>query len=84
MRCFFYGLVSLLLLGPGARAEAIHLSHFGEVMQSVPWAVALEQKLFQQNGVDITEVISSQGGGTTIRNMLAGGWVSDNLRQAWW
>ena len=26
-----------------------YLSHYGEVMQSVPWAVALEQKLFQKN-----------------------------------
>ena len=57
----------------GAHANSIHLSHFGEVMQSVPWAVALEQKLFQKNGVDVTDVISSRGGGTTIRNMLAGG-----------
>jgi NitT/TauT family transport system substrate-binding protein len=65
--------VALLSLGAGARAESIHLSHFGEVMQSIPWAVALEQKLFQKNGADVTDVISSQGGGTTIRNMLAGG-----------
>ena len=73
MRGLLCGLVGLLFLGAGARAESIHLSHFGEVMQSVPWAVALEQKLFQKNGADVTEVISSQGGGTTIRNMLAGG-----------
>ncbi len=66
-------IVALLSLSAGARAESIHLSHFGEVMQSIPWAVALEQKLFQKNGADVTDVISSQGGGTTIRNMLAGG-----------
>ncbi|MBX6329524.1 MAG: ABC transporter substrate-binding protein [Pseudolabrys sp.] len=70
---FLGGLFGLVLLGGSARAEAIHLSHFGEVMPSVPWAVALEQKLFQKHGVDVNEVISSQGGGTTIRNMLAGG-----------
>jgi NitT/TauT family transport system substrate-binding protein len=63
----------LLFLDSGARADSIHLSHFGEVMQSVPWAVALERKSFQKNGVDVTGVISSHGGGTTIRNMLAGG-----------
>ena len=65
--------VAFLSLGATARAASIHLSHFGEVMQSIPWAVALEQKLFEKNGVDVTSVISSQGGGTTIRNMLAGG-----------
>jgi NitT/TauT family transport system substrate-binding protein len=73
VRGLIYGLVGPLLLFAHAQAESIHLSHFGEVMPSVPWAVALEQKLFQKNGVDITEVISSHGGGTTIRNMLAGG-----------
>src|SRR6185312_3753150 len=71
-RVFLAALV-FLSLDSGARADSIHLSHFGEVMQSIPWAVALEQKLFQKNNVDVTDVISSQGGGTTIRNMLAGG-----------
>ncbi|MBV8538091.1 MAG: ABC transporter substrate-binding protein [Alphaproteobacteria bacterium] len=69
----FLAIAALLSLGATARAESIHLSHFGEVMQSIPWAVALEQKLFQKNGADVTDVISSQGGVTTIRNMLAGG-----------
>jgi NitT/TauT family transport system substrate-binding protein len=73
MRGLLYAVLGLLLLGGGAQAESIHLSHFGEVMQSVPYAVALELKLFQKNGADVTDVISSHGGGTTIRNMLAGG-----------
>jgi NitT/TauT family transport system substrate-binding protein len=73
VRRLFYALIGLPLFCGGAQADSIHLSHFGEVMQSVPWAVALEQKLFQKNNVDVSEVISSQGGGTTIRNMLAGG-----------
>jgi NitT/TauT family transport system substrate-binding protein len=56
-----------------APAAEIHLSHFGQVMVSVPWIIALEQDLFRKNGVDVTDVITSQGGGTTLRNMLAGG-----------
>src|SRR5262249_23531526 len=56
-----------------AAADEIHVSHFGQVMLSVPWIVALEQDLFRKNGVDVTDVITSQGGGTTLRNMLAGG-----------
>src|ERR1700730_6044069 len=56
-----------------AAAAEIHLSHFGQVMVSVPWIIALEQDLFRKNGVDVTDVITSQGGGTTLRNMLAGG-----------
>jgi NitT/TauT family transport system substrate-binding protein len=62
-----------LLACSGAKAAEIHVSHFGQVMQSVPWIVALEQNLFRKNGVDVTDVISSTGGGTTLRNMLAGG-----------
>ncbi len=56
-----------------AAAEEIHVSHFGQVMLSVPWIIALEQDLLRRNGVDVTDVITSQGGGTTLRNMLAGG-----------
>jgi NitT/TauT family transport system substrate-binding protein len=56
-----------------AAAEEIHVSHFGQVMLSVPWIIALEHDLFRKNGVDVTDVITSQGGGTTLRNMLAGG-----------
>jgi len=73
VRRLIYAIFALPLFCVGAQADSIHLSHFGEVMQSVPWAVALEEKLFQKNGVDVTDVISSGGGGTTIRNMLAGG-----------
>ena len=56
-----------------AAADEIHVSHFGQVMLSVPWIIALEQDLFRKNGLEVTDVISSQGGGTTLRNMLAGG-----------
>jgi NitT/TauT family transport system substrate-binding protein len=57
----------------GARAGEMHVSHFGQVMPSVPWIVALEQDLFRKNGIDITDVISAAGGGSTLRNLLAGG-----------
>src|SRR6202171_2635754 len=67
-------LFSAALLGYSSPPAAeIHLSHFGQVMVSVPWIIALEQDLFRKNGVDVTDIITSQGGGTTLRNMLAGG-----------
>jgi NitT/TauT family transport system substrate-binding protein len=40
-------------------------------MTGLPYAVAMERKLFQANGIDITGIIGSGGGGTTVRNMLA-------------
>jgi NitT/TauT family transport system substrate-binding protein len=66
-------LCALVLGHSSATAEEIHVSHFGQVMLSVPWIIALEQDLFRKNGLDVTDVITSQGGGTTLRNMLAGG-----------
>jgi NitT/TauT family transport system substrate-binding protein len=56
-----------------AGAEEIAVSNYGVAANAMPYAVALEKKLFQQEGADVTGIISSQGGGTSIRNMLAGG-----------
>ena len=39
----------------------------------IPFAVALDKGFFKAEGADVTGIISSQGGGTSIRNMLAGG-----------
>jgi NitT/TauT family transport system substrate-binding protein len=72
-RTILAALAALGLLAAPVRAEEIHLSHYGEVMPSIPWAVAFARGMFKANGVDVTGAISSQGGGTTIRNMLAGG-----------
>ena len=73
MRTWIGAICGAALACTGVNAGEIHVSHFGQVMQSVPWIVALEQDMFRKNGVDVTDVISSQGGGTTLRNMLAGG-----------
>ena len=40
-------------------------------MYGVPWAIALDQGFFKKRGVDVTGILSSDGGGTTIRNMMA-------------
>ena len=72
MRHLFAMTCAAVLAWPAA-ADEIHVSHFGQVMLSVPWIIALEQDLFRKNGIDVTDVISSQGGGTTLRNMLASG-----------
>jgi NitT/TauT family transport system substrate-binding protein len=72
-RHFFLAALVAGVAGVPAQAEEFHLSHFGQVMPSVPWIIALERDMFRKNGVDITGAISSTGGGTTLRNMLAGG-----------
>jgi len=58
---------------PPATAENIAVSNYGIAANAMPYAVALEKKLYQAEGADVTGVISSNGGGTSIRNMLSGG-----------
>ena len=60
------------MLGPTG-AEEIAVGNYGIAANGMPFAVALEKKLYQQEGANVTGIISSQGGGTSIRNMLAGG-----------
>ena len=54
-----------------ARAEEISVTQWGASMYGAPYAVAMEKGLFKQAGIDITGIIGSGGGGTTVRNILA-------------
>ncbi|MBI5910761.1 MAG: ABC transporter substrate-binding protein [Betaproteobacteria bacterium] len=60
-------------LAAPAAAEEISVSHWGVTMYGAPYAVAMEKGFFRQAGVDITGILTSKGGGTTVRNVLAGG-----------
>jgi len=54
-----------------ARASEIAVSQYGRVTATLPWAVAIEKGYFKDEGIDINQIISGKGGGTTLRNMLA-------------
>ncbi|MCG8357409.1 MAG: ABC transporter substrate-binding protein [Kiloniellales bacterium] len=56
-----------------AQAESIVASHYGFLLNTAPIAVAIERGEFAKRGIEITEVISSSGGGTTMRNQIASG-----------
>lgn len=56
---------------PGRAADLV-VSHFADVMYGTPWAIALKKGFLTAHGLDVTGFISSDGGGTTIRNMMAG------------
>lgn len=56
-----------------AQSETIVASHYGFLLNTAPIAVAIERGEFKKRGIDITEVISSSGGGTTMRNQIASG-----------
>lgn len=54
------------------RAEEIVVSNYGVAANGMPYAVAMEKGFFKSEGANVTGIITSAGGGTTLRNMLAG------------
>lgn len=69
---------SATLAAPGlliaqARGEEISVTHWGALMYGTPYAVSMERGLFRQAGINITGILTSKGGATTVRNVLAGG-----------
>ncbi len=68
-------LLAALLAGPPrpAGAETITVTHWGSAFYGAPYAVAMAKGFFRGHGVDITGILTSTGGGTSVRNTLAGG-----------
>src|SRR3974390_686450 len=71
----FLGLAAIIAAwgSSGAQAETITVTHWGGQFYGVPYAVAMEKGLFKKNGVDVTGILTAAGGGTAVRNTLAGG-----------
>ena len=59
----------------GALAEEIAVGNYGVSANGMPFGVALVKGYFKEEGLNVTGLISSAGGGTSLRNMLAGGGV---------
>ncbi|HVE49624.1 MAG TPA: ABC transporter substrate-binding protein [Casimicrobiaceae bacterium] len=53
-------------------AQEIVVSNYGVSANGMPFAVAMEKGYFKDEGINVTGIITSAGGGTTLRNMLAG------------
>lgn len=58
---------------PASAGDKIVLSQYGIAAITLPYAIALERGYFKDQGLDIDGFISSNGGGTSVRNMLANG-----------
>src|SRR5260370_27262220 len=58
---------------PPACAAKITVSQYGRLVATLPWAVALQKNMFKEAGLDIDGITAGAGGGTSLRNMLAGG-----------
>ena len=61
-----------LIAASSARAEDIVVSNYGVSANGMPFAVAEAKGFFKEEGANVTGILSSAGGGTTLRNMLAG------------
>ncbi len=59
--------------GAARAAQQIVVSNYGIAANGMPYAVALAKGFFKQAGADVSGILSSQGGGTTIRNLQGGG-----------
>ena len=55
-----------------AWADTITVTHWGGQFYGVPYAVAMEKGFFKQHGVDVTGILTAPGGGTAVRNTVAG------------
>jgi NitT/TauT family transport system substrate-binding protein len=55
-----------------ARAAQIVVSNYGVAANGMSYAVAMEKGFFRDEGADVSGILSSSGGGTTIRNLLGG------------
>ena len=63
---------TFLALASAAQAEQIVVSNYGIAANGMPYAIAMEKGFFKEEGADVTGILSSNGGGTTIRNLLGG------------
>jgi NitT/TauT family transport system substrate-binding protein len=62
---------ALAMQGAAAQAVDLTVTHWGVLMYGAPFAVARDQGYFAEEGVEVDGFITSQGGGTTLRNALA-------------
>jgi NitT/TauT family transport system substrate-binding protein len=65
------GLGMLCVAQTPARAEQITVTHWGVLMYGAPYAVAIEKGFYEEAGLEIDGVLTSKGGGTTMRNVMA-------------
>jgi NitT/TauT family transport system substrate-binding protein len=64
------GLLAASISGAAAQYQIV-VTNYGVSANGMPFAVAKEKKFFEAEGITVTEIITSAGGGTTLRNMMA-------------
>ena len=65
------GAASLFAAGEASAQFKIVVTNYGVSANGMPFAIAVEKKMFDAEGIQVSEIITSAGGGTTLRNMMA-------------
>lgn len=52
-------------------AQQVTVTHWGVLMYGAPYAVAIDKGYYKDEGLTIDGVLTSKGGGTTMRNVMA-------------
>jgi len=68
-------LAGLALFAASASAEELAVGNYGVSANGMPFGVAMVKGYFKDEGINVTGLISSAGGGTSLRNVLNGGGV---------
>src|SRR5258708_38333193 len=61
-----------LVAAQAARAEQIVVSNYAVTTNGMPFAVAMDKGYFKEFGANVDGILTSDGGGTTVRNRLGG------------
>lgn len=51
---------------------SITVTHYPTGLYAVPYDVGMEKGFFEEEGIKINKIVGSNGGGTTVRNVLSG------------
>lgn len=65
-------IVSAVMAGTAVAQQQIVVSNYGVAANGMPYAIAMKKGFFKQEGADISGILSSAGGGTTVRNLMEG------------
>jgi NitT/TauT family transport system substrate-binding protein len=60
-------------LTEGAEGGDVTVTNHPALLFSPPWIAAQNQQLFEKNGLNVKQIVGSEGGGTTVRNVVSGG-----------
>ena len=59
--------------GEGNLDGQITVSNHPSLLYSPPWIAALDEDLFAKRGLKVSNIVGSEGGGTTVQNVVSGG-----------